>query len=97
MIRKNKFGVIRAILQHARCLNLRLNKRDKRLGYIIQSHQFFIWNNEEEFNSHIVRCLNRLLPVARRRSAADPTMRSADTFRLAAIGRASGHGEGLAR
>lgn len=67
MIRKNKFGVVRAMLQHAKRLGLALNKRDKRVGYIIQSYEFFVWNNEEEFNVYIAQCMHRLIPARQKK------------------------------
>jgi hypothetical protein len=77
MIRKTKFGIIRAILLQSRPMNLLLDKRDKRLGYIIQSHHFFIWSSEEEFENYITLCLRRLLPAKCRQPVHKPFERGA--------------------
>lgn len=56
-MKKTKFQVIKEMLKVAKKLGMELNKADKRVSYIIQCHEFFIWKNDEEFNSFIETCI----------------------------------------
>lgn len=68
MIRKSRFSMIRGILYQAKRLDLKINRQDKRLSYLLQSHVFFVWNSEEEFNYYIIHCLSRLQSPERKKS-----------------------------
>lgn len=41
-----------------------LNKKDQRLGYIIDAHQVFVWSSQEDFEKFVALSLLRLQKVA---------------------------------
>lgn len=40
-----------------------LNKKDHRLGYIIDAHQVFVWSSQEDFEKFVALSLLRLQKV----------------------------------
>lgn len=60
MIQKSRFGIVRALAAAARQSKIDLDKQDKRLSYIVDTHHFFMWNCEEDFDAFILNSLARL-------------------------------------
>ncbi len=51
---------MRAMVSMAVKHNVVLDKSDERIGYIIQMHELFVWNNEKEFMEFVEKCIRGL-------------------------------------
>lgn len=63
MIRKTKFSMIRALICAAQGMSYTLDKKDRRLRYIIDAHYIFVWNSQEDFERFVTLSLLRLQKV----------------------------------